>query len=698
MKKLLLSLVALCAVILLGIAALVFWVDPNQFKPLIVEQTKKHTGLELTIDGEIRWSFFPRLGLQLGKTELKNPTGFSQKNLFKVDEVGIDISVMPLFQRQLEVGRIRLDGAQIALETLADGRTNWQSLLGDTSKKAQSDATSSTSSNSQSQHVSQPWSMSVAGISVSDALLDFQDHQAKVYSQLSQVNFELSEFQLGQWSQLSFSVKGKNNQQTFELSAKTELNIASNWQESVLRNTELNASFTDLETKVEQVQLKFERFELNKENPFTLMMRGQAAEMKINAQAKARLWIAPSFEQIRLDALTLTSDLTGEGLPQSPLSVALDAKVAFDQTKNQVQFELSRLQANQLTLESKGSVHLGAVPEIDFQLYSALLDLDEFLGIKPVSEAVEKTAQVEQTQTTTQPTEPDLSALSSVNVKGKVQIDQLIANQVKLQNIQTEFNLKQGVFTLSRFVSQLYQGNIQAKAQLNSQKTPATYQVSALVSDVKVQPLLMDLANNDRLEGTGNIELNLQGASLIPEKLQQNIKGVVDIVFADGAINGFNLAQTIRSGYALVTGKKQETTQEALKTDFSALTATLKLSNGEVVTDNIHMQSPLLRVAGEGKVNHLHQTLNMNIKTSFVGTLEGQGGKEKDELYGLTIPVNISGAWEDPKIKLTLDDVLKQKAKKELERGTEKILEKIGGSEDKKEAVDSLLKGLFKKK
>lgn len=58
----------------------------------------------------------------------------------------------------------------------------------------------------------------------------------------------------------------------------------------------------------------------------------------------------------------------------------------------------------------------------------------------------------------------------------------------------------------------------------------------------------------------------------------------------------------------------------------------------------------------------------------------------------------MSGQWAEPKFKLVLDDVLKQKAEKEIDRGLKKLDEKLGEKvkdEKTKEAVNSLIKGLF---
>jgi AsmA protein len=120
--------------------------------------------------------------------------------------------------------------------------------------------------------------------------------------------------------------------------------------------------------------------------------------------------------------------------------------------------------------------------------------------------------------------------------------------------------------------------------------------------------------------------------------------------------------------------------------------ATLKLANGVVSTNDMTAESPLLRVKGQGSANYINETADFVVSTSVVGTLEGQGGQSIDELRDVTIPIRITGAWTDPKFALVFDDVLKEKAKKEVERATERLGIK---DEKTKKAVDSLLKGLF---
>ncbi|MGB2078784.1 MAG: AsmA family protein, partial [Vibrio sp.] len=81
MKKFLLILAIPVVAALLGVAALTLWINPNQFKPLIIEQAKQKAGLDLVILGDIQWQFLPKLGFEIGQTAVKNPTGFEQENL-----------------------------------------------------------------------------------------------------------------------------------------------------------------------------------------------------------------------------------------------------------------------------------------------------------------------------------------------------------------------------------------------------------------------------------------------------------------------------------------------------------------------------------------------------------------------------------------------------------------------------------------
>ncbi|MGR5528041.1 AsmA family protein, partial [Vibrio maritimus] len=125
---------------------------------------------------------------------------------------------------------------------------------------------------------------------------------------------------------------------------------------------------------------------------------------------------------------------------------------------------------------------------------------------------------------------------------------------------------------------------------------------------VKVQPLLKDVADNDKLEGTGNIDVNVKGKGLASTAMKKNLSGTVKINSADGAVNGINVAQMIRENYARFKGQSLDGQQGPQKTDFSAMKATLNLANGVVSTKDMTAESPLLRIQGEGSANYVNET------------------------------------------------------------------------------------------
>lgn len=715
MKKLFLFIAIPIFVLLGAIVALVLFVNPNQFKPLIVEQTQKQTGLELVIEGDISWKFFPSLGFELGKTELRNPQGFSQPNLFKVDTVGIDVSVSPLFNQQLEIGNITLDGAEFYLETLKDGRKNIDALTkaqaGQVEDQAPTvnDAPAESLSTEATEKPASDWSINLAGVTVSNAAIEIQDKQSGTYTKLYDVSLTLSEFAIDTWTRAEFAVKGENNQQQFSAKGSAEFKLAKGFSEYSLREIELNAGFSDPSNQFDSIQLALDTFDFDKSNALTYDLAGNAAGLDINMKGSGSLTIDKAISKVTMDKLTLDATFKGDALPQSPMKVDMVSDLSFDLTKSHLNFVLETLTANALAFDGKANVTLGDIPKVRFSLHSPNIDLDEFLGLNLASSnesttANPNTSDSTQSQASTDnaapqaEVEPDLSALKTMDIKGDITIDKFKASNARMEKVKTSFYVNRGVAELTSFSSSLYQGSINASAKLDARKSPASYTVKQRIQGVKVQPLLSDVANNDKLEGTGNIDVDVKGQSLTPTGIQKNLVGTVGINFTDGAVNGINVAQLIRENYAKFKGQKVESSNEAQKTDFSAMKATLKLNKGVVSTDDLSMQSPLLRIRGNGSANYIDQTVNFTVSTSIVGSLEGQGGKNIDELKDVTIPINISGTWDKPKFKLVFDDVLKQKVEKEVDRGLKKLDEKLGDKikdQKTKDAVNSLIKGLF---
>ncbi|GAL09557.1 AsmA protein [Vibrio astriarenae] len=582
---------------------------------------------------------------------------------------------MPLLDQKLEIGNIVLDGAKVNIERLKEGSTNLDQLTQKGSSPAQEPQTQSTDTQA-SEQSAQDWAISLAGLTISNASLSINDQQQQQVTQLQDVNVTLSQFDFEQWATLQANVQGSNNQQVFAADLGLEFLLAKDFARYELRNIVLDASFSDEVNKLESASLKLDRFAFDEANTLSFEVAGQFAELGLKTSGNGEVIVDKAIETMSINSLTVATTLEGSSLPVSPLESNLAADISYQVSKGHLDFVLESFQALDTELNGKLAVTLDEIAKVRFSFHSPNIDLDSLLakmGPEQQGKGEGSTSEDAQSSKSSKEQEPDLSVLKTLDVQGDVAIDKLKANNVKLDSVKTALKVNRGVAEITSLSANLYEGSIAANARLDANKAPANYTTKAAVKGVKVLPLLVDAADVDLLEGTGNIDIDLKGKSLTPTGIKQNLAGTVKINFADGAVHGINVAQLIRENYAKFTGKKIDGVDGPQKTDFSAMTATLKLNKGVVTTNDLAAQSPLLRVRGDGQANYLKETMDMTISTSIVGSLKGQGGADIDELKDVTIPVRIHGSWTQPQFALVFDDVLKEKAQKEINRGLDKI-------------------------
>ncbi|MGV3002592.1 AsmA family protein [Vibrio sp. E150_018] len=725
MKKILLFLSVPIAAVLIAILALVIFVNPNQFKPLIIDQAKAQTGFDLVIDGDISWSFFPHLGFSIGKTQVLNPAeGFKQAQVVKFDEAALDVSVLPLLENRLNIGNVTLNGADIFIQKLKDGRSNLDIVKQSAEDKTTQTSPSSDATNDETESVNpaseSPWEISLEGITVNNAKLVMLDAESHSDLTLSDVNFALSQFSFDEWSKAEFDITGKQNQQTFAVKGKTEFKVSQDLSDYQLRGIDVEAQFKDPSTDIKKARFTLDSFQFNSVSKMALSVNGMVSGMSIDINQSASIMLDKAMTELKVQNMNVTGKVDGQSLPLTPISIDMNSDIRFDLTKQYLDVVLKKLSVNELNFDGSTQVSLAPnIPKIVFDIHSPEINVDALLKqmeqVAPEKSETTKAATSKNSSSTNVPTsqvEPDLSATRTLDVTGKIIIDKLTANNVKMQDVQTQFQVNRGVIDLKKFAANLYQGSVSANAKIDARKDVSTYTIHKEVKGVQVQPLLKDVAQMDFVSGTGNITADIKGKSLIVDKAKQNLAGVVKINFADGSFYGINVAHEIRSVQALFKGKKAEEIK-VKKTDFSAVTATMNLSKGVMTTNNFTAQSPLLRILGSGQANYVNETVDFLVKTSVVGSLKGQGGKDTDELKDITLPISIKGTWTEPKIRpdlnAALDEQTKQKAQAEIDRAKEKAqkevdrgLDKLLGNDDSKQkddvkkAAGDLLNGLFK--
>jgi len=714
-KKIIYILLGLALAAVVAIAALVSLIDPNQFKPQLVEQVRKSTGRELVIQGDIGWRFWPSLGLSLEKVALRNPAGFAEPDLVRFEQGEASVGLLPLLSHRLEIGKVTLSGAHLFIQTKADGSSNLRDLLQASADPKEEAASEPAATTPPAASDKQPWQISLQGVELQQASALLQDDRNGTVSRLEQLDLNLGQLAVDQWVPVTLAAKGAQGELAFDLKGSAQLKLASDASRSELKDVALAGSLSEPTQRLDAFSLKADRLALGEWSSLSLSLSGaQGAADKptlagtLEGTLKARL--DENRQLLELSDAVLAAKLSGDALPRPQMQVKLAGFARAELDKQSVALSNLVLGADDALLSGSGAVRLGAVPKVDFDLKGEKLDLDAWLGqsakaapAAAMSGAAASAGAPAQTAAQALSTaEPDLTALKSVDLAGRLQLGSLRLKGLDLSAVDLQLALAGGQLTLKQFSAGVAGGQVTASGVLDARQQPARYQVHKRVQGVDVRPLLQTLAQTDLLEGKGDLEVQVQGSGLSEQALRSRMQGKVNLKLSDGALHGINLAEMIREARATLTGKGADQVKEVRKTDFSALTASFQIANGIARSDDIQLFAPALRVKGQGQTALVPETLDFLFLTSVVESSKGQGGKTVDELKDITIPVRIGGHWQAPSYKLDVKEllsnnkVLEEKARKEAERGLKKLLGDKADNEGVKGVADQLLKGLFK--
>jgi len=188
------------------VVAVTLFFDPNDFKNTITSEVKETTGRELLIDGDIKLTFFPWVGVEMGKARLSNAEGFGSDAFFRVDAAKVRVKLIPLLKKQVEMDTIVLDGLELRLSRRADGRTNWDDLLAPTG-----DRSGTRDKAKDEPAVPAVAALAIGGMDVRNAHIIWDDQQQGGHVEITKMLLKTGELALGDPVDLkmSFDITGR---------------------------------------------------------------------------------------------------------------------------------------------------------------------------------------------------------------------------------------------------------------------------------------------------------------------------------------------------------------------------------------------------------------------------------------------------------------------------------------------------------
>ncbi len=170
-KKIKLSLAFLGGLILLsgaGVWYVASNVNPAQLVQLLSSSVKGATGRDLRIAGPVTLSFFPKIAVSAERLSLSNAPWASSPEMMTLGRVELDIKLLPLLSKNIEIGSIKLSALDLFLQKNVAGKMNWDMSTGTGTGMPISSGAVSTTSGAASL-------ISMENISVVDARIHYQN-------------------------------------------------------------------------------------------------------------------------------------------------------------------------------------------------------------------------------------------------------------------------------------------------------------------------------------------------------------------------------------------------------------------------------------------------------------------------------------------------------------------------------------------
>ncbi|WP_233236490.1 AsmA family protein [Bordetella sp. LUAb4] len=136
-KRIVLALAILVAVIVAATAVFVLTFDPNAYKARLQEMVSQRFHRTLIIDGDIDMTLFPSLGLTLQGVSLTEP---GRDELFaSIEDARISVAIWPLLSKTLVIDHLTVSGVKARVVRDKQGRFNFQDLIGGAGRAAAGD-------------------------------------------------------------------------------------------------------------------------------------------------------------------------------------------------------------------------------------------------------------------------------------------------------------------------------------------------------------------------------------------------------------------------------------------------------------------------------------------------------------------------------------------------------------------------------
>ena len=727
----------LLIIVALGFA-LTHLFDPNDYKDEIRQLARDKAHVELTLNGDIGWSLFPWLGLELHEARVATLTAPDQP-FADVQMLGLSVRVLPLLRRQIQMSDVRVEGLNLSLHRDETGHGNWEDI-GKPARPATAGTAPAPTEGPQpdaaeTDRNARPIQLNIDSLTVNNARVDYSD--ARKGQTFLAESIQLSTGAVREASDIPVKLTAFLSTNQPMLRAKTEL-VGKLRLDRALQRYQFEDMRLSGEAAGEPLQGK----------TVTFAAQGQ---LLVDLAANIAEWNGLKISANQLRAL---GELRARDLDKTPqvsggLSVAqLDVRTFFDTigqplppmgegalskvemvtrlsgTPNSLVFDDFNLKVDDSHFAGRVAVTDFARQALRIQLKGDTFDADRYRPAESEESKGAKAARKSEVQSgeaaaiagnsplPEQPTKVAWSTarllpverLRTLDVEADLSFGKLIVNKLPIDNAAFKTQAAGGLITVESLRGDLYNGNFELKGNLDARPDVPVVSVQTRVAKVPIELILESQGQTPPVRGQLTLNSDLNGKGNSEKALVDSLNGNASFALNNGVLVNANLEQQLCQGISVLNRKSLSGEPRGKDTPFQQLNGNLNLRNGVASNPDLKVRTPGLTVNGNGDVDL--RVLGMDYRVGIV--IEGDKSEMPDpaceinpRYVGIEWPVQCRGPLElgAKACRLDREGLGRIAARLAGDRVSEKLGDKLDeklGDKVSPELKDAL-KGLFKR-
>ena len=717
---------AVLALVILAVGALFFLTrlfDPNDYKEQIQQAAREQANIELTLGGDIGWSLFPWLGIELKQVGIA-PVEQPDQPLAEVGSMGLGVEVLPLLRRQLRMSDVILDSINLNLRVDEQGVANWAGIGPQSDPQAAAEAAEEgRAAAEQEAEEHGRLDVTVQSVRITNARIEYSDRQSDQHLLLEEVNLRTGALLEDQPFDVEFLGLLVTSQPAMRarIDLKTVASFSLEQQRYQLDGFDLtlDASGDPFNGRAVGMRVQGDSvIDLAAQTAELKQLRLALADLRASGELTASqldsdLQLAGRINVAEFDARSLVHAL-GQQLPEMAQANAL-SKVALSAA---IQGSSTSLMLQDMQLLVDGTELAGSMGLADFEkqalrfdLSGSKLNIDHYLPPADTASAPAgapaqggSTSQTAPEPWSSEPILP-METLAGLNVKGSLDMQQVQLTGQSISPFKMALEAEDGTLRLRQFEGGVFGGQFAASASIGAGRNPAPLTLTGKLTGMDSQALQQAYDMPEQVRGLLNLDMNIKTQGNSMRHWINALNGDVRFDVGNGALLGVNLEQKLCQAIALANREALSADFGAENTPFNKLSGSFKLVNGTVQSRDLVAALPGITARGNGDINLPDQRLNYGVGLHLEGDqreMPDPACRINERYVGIEWPLRCEGYLHNAAKSCGVDtqgvtriagQLLRNEAERKVgDKIEEKLEEKLG---EQAPAVRDAIRGLF---